>query len=59
MMFNKNTKAIVGSSHVDTDVFDIIARVLQEDTLASYIFIIFLDNILRKLVHLIKENAWL
>ena len=33
---------------VDTDFFDIVAGVLQEDTLAQFLFIIWLDYVLRK-----------
>ena len=39
---------MVRSPDGDTDVFDIIAGVLQGDTLGPYIFIICLDYVLRK-----------
>ena len=48
MMLYQNTKSIVRSPDGDTDPFDIIAGVLQGDTLAPYIFIICLDYVLRK-----------
>ena len=43
MMVCKNTKAIVHSSDGNTNFFDIVAGVLQGDTLASYLFMICLD----------------
>ena len=45
----KNTRAFVRSPDGDTEFFDIIAGVLQEDTLAPYLFIIVLDYVLRNL----------
>ena len=39
MMLNKNTKVKVPSLDEDTDFFDIVAGVLQGDTLAQYLFI--------------------
>ena len=42
----------------DTDYFDIVARVLQGDTLAPYLFIICLDYVLRTLIDKIKENGF-
>ena len=47
MMLYKNTKVEVRSSNGDTDYFDIAEGVLQEDTLAPYLFIICLDYVLR------------
>ena len=41
----------------DTDYFDIVAGVLQGDTLAPYLFIICLDYVLRTFVDKIKENG--
>ena len=38
MMHDKNTKAMVRSPDGDTDFLDIIAGVLQVDTLASYLY---------------------
>ena len=43
----KNTKVKVRSPDGDTDYFDIVAGVLQGDTLALYLFIICLDYVLR------------
>ena len=40
MMLYKNTKAMVHSPNGVTDFFDIVVGVLQEDTLAPYLFII-------------------
>ena len=40
MMLYKNTKVKVCSSDEDTDYFDIVAGVLQVDTLAPYLLII-------------------
>ena len=48
MILYQNTHSKVRSPDGDTDFFDIIAGVLQGDTLAPYIFIICLDYVLRK-----------
>ena len=40
------------------DYFDIVAGVLQGDTLASYLFIICLDYVLRTSIDLMKENGF-
>ena len=48
MMLYRNTRSMVRSPDGDTDFFDIIAGVLQGDTLAPYLFIICLDYVLRK-----------
>ena len=42
----------------DTDYFDIVAGVLQGDTLAPYLFIICLDYVLRVSINKIKENSF-
>ena len=42
----------------DTDYFDIVAGVLQGDTLALYLFIICLDYVLRTSIDKIKENSF-
>ena len=47
MMIYKNRKVKVRYSGRDTDYFDIVASVLQADTLALYMFIICLDYVLR------------
>ena len=45
MMLYKNTKVKVRSPDGDTDYLDIVAGVLQGDTLAPYLFIICLDYV--------------
>ena len=52
MTLYKNTKVKVRSSDGDTDYFDIVAGVLQGDTLAPYLFIICLDYTLRTSIDL-------
>ena len=42
-----NTKVKVRSPDVDTEYFDIVAGILQGDTVAPYLFIICLDYVLR------------
>ena len=49
----RNTKVKVRSPDGDTEYFDIVARVLQGETLAPYLFIICLDYVLR-----IRENGF-
>ena len=46
MMLYKNMKSMVHSPDSNTDIFDIVTRVLQGDILAPYMFIICLDYIL-------------
>ena len=58
MMLYKNTKVKVRSPDGDIDYFDIVAGVLQEDTLAPYLFIICLDYVLRTSTDKIKENGF-
>ena len=58
MMLYRNTKVKVCSPDGDTDYFDIVAGVLQGDTLAPYLFIICLDYVLRTSVGKIKENGF-
>ena len=41
-----------------TDFFDMVAGVLQGDTLAPFLFIICLDYVLRTSIDLIKENGF-
>ena len=50
MILNGNTKVKVYSPDGDTEYFDIVAGVLQGDTLAPYLFIICLDYVLRTLM---------
>ena len=42
----------------DTNYFDIVAGVLQGDTLASYFFIICLDYVLKTSIDKMKENSF-
>ena len=58
MMLYRNTKVKVCSPDGDTDYFDIVASVLQGDTLAPYLFIICLDYMLRTSIDKIKENGF-
>ena len=58
MMLYKNTKVKVLSLDGDTDYFDIVAGVLQGDTLAPYLFIIWLDYMLRTSIDIMKENGF-
>ena len=53
---HKDMKAMVCSPDGDTNFFNIVAGVLQGNTLAPYLSIIFLDYILRISLNLIKEN---
>ena len=54
----RKTKVKVRSPDGDTDYFDIIAGVLQGNTLASYPFIICLDYMLRTSIDKIQENGF-
>ena len=58
MMLHKKTKVQVRFLHGDTDYFDIVAGVLQGDTLAPYLFIICLDYVLRMSIDIIKDNSF-
>ena len=58
MILYKNTKVKVRSPDGDTEYFDIIAGVLQGDTLAPYLFIICLDYVLRASIDKIRENGF-
>ena len=58
MILYRNTKLKVHSSDGDTDYFDIVAGVLQGDTLASYLFIICLDYMLRMSIDKMKDNGF-
>ena len=46
MVLYRNTEVKVRSPDGDTDYFDIVAGVQRGDTLAPYLFIISLDNVL-------------
>ena len=48
----------VRSPNGETDNFDIVAEVLQGDTLAPYLFIICLDYVLRTSIEKMKENGF-
>ena len=57
MMLYRNTKVKVRFPNGDTDSFDIIAGVLQGETV-SYLLIICLDYVLRTSIDKIKENVF-
>ena len=54
----RNTKVKVRSPDGDTEYFDIVAGVLQGDTLAPYLFIICLDYVLRTSIDKIRVNGF-
>ena len=54
----RNTKVKVQSTDEDTEYFDIVAGVLQGDTLAPNLFIICLDYVLRTSIDKIRENSF-
>ena len=54
-MLYKNTKSMVRSPDGDTDFFDVVAGVLQGDTLAPYLFILCLDYVLRTSADIHKD----
>ena len=58
MMLYRNTKVKVRSPDRDTDYFDIVAGVLQGDTLDPYLFIICLDYVLRTSIDKIEDNGF-
>ena len=57
-MLHKNTKVKVRSPDGDRDFFDIIAGVLQGDTLAPYQFIICQDSVIQTSIDLMKEKVF-
>ena len=57
-ILNRNTKVKVRSPDGDTEYFDIVAGVLQGDILATYLFIICLDDVLRTSIDKIRENGF-
>ena len=57
-MLYKNTKVKVRSPDGDADYFDIVVGVLQEDTLAPYLFIICLDYVFRMSIDKMKDNGF-
>ena len=58
MMLYKNTKVKDRSPDGDTDYFDIVAGVLQGDTLVPYLYIICLDYVLRTSIDKMKDNGF-
>ena len=54
----RNTKVNVRSPDGHTEYFDIVAGVLQGDTLPPYLFIICLDFVLRTSIDKIRENGF-
>ena len=58
MMMYKNTKVKVHAPDGNTDYFDIVASVLQGDTLAPYLFIICLNYVFQTSTDLMKENSF-
>ena len=54
----KNTKVKVRSLNGDTDYFDIVASILQGDTLALYLFSIRVDYVLRTSIDKMKDNGF-
>ena len=52
------TKVKVRSPDGDTEYFDIVAGVLQGDSLAPYLFIICLDYVLRTSIDKTRENSF-
>ena len=54
----RNTKVKVHSPDGDKEYFDIVAGVLQGDTLAPYLFIICLDYVLRTSIDKIRGNGF-
>ena len=59
MMLYGNMKIKVRSPDGDTNIFDIVARVLQGDIFAPYLFLIYLDYVLRTSIDLIEENSFI
>ena len=58
MILYRNTKVKVHLPDGDTEYFDIVAGVLQGDTLVPYLFIICLDYMLRTSIDKIRENSF-
>ena len=57
-MLYRNTKVKVCSLDGDRDYFDIVAGVLQGDTLGPYLFIICLDYVFRMSIDKTKDNGF-
>ena len=58
MILCRNTKVKVRSPDGNTDYVDILAGVLQGDTLAPYLLIICLDHVFRTSIDEIRENGF-
>ena len=58
MMLYRNTKVKVCSPDRDTDDFDIVAGMLQGDTLAPSLFIICQDYVFRMSIDKMKDNGF-
>ena len=58
MILYRNTKVKVRSPDGNTEYFDIVAGVLQGDTLNPYLFIICLDYVFRTSIDNIRENGF-
>ena len=58
MMLYKDTKVNALSVDEDKDFFDIVTYALQGNTLAPYLFIIYLYYVLRTSMDLMKENGF-
>ena len=56
--YAQNTKVKIRSPDGDTDYFDIVAIVLQGDTLAPYLLINCLDYMLRTSIYKMKDNGF-
>ena len=57
MMLYRNANVKVRSPDGDTDYFDIVAGVLNRDTLAPYLFIVCLDYVLLTSIDEIKKKT--
>ena len=58
MMLYKNTKVKVRSPDEDTYYFHIIVGIVQGDKLSQYLFIICLDDVLRRSIDIMKDNGF-
>ena len=58
MMLCRSTEVKFRSPDGDTDYFDIVAGVLQRDTLVPYLFIICLDYVLRTSIYKMKDDGF-
>ena len=58
ILFYKDTKAMACSFDGNTDFFDLVAGVLQGDTLAHFQFIICLDYVLQISIDLMEETGF-